>query len=131
MEKMTPKTKDAFVYARLKEKQEKETKTSNSTLSFGSVLGGKPVEVTPSSGARKRLLYYSKAPVSKQTFENIARATDLSNRKAKLVAAEFRRSEGKNNIITGFAEEISSLPKETITEVRGGPCSPSYWEDRV
>ena len=114
MEKMTPKTKDTFVYARLKEKQQIETKSRNSTLSFGIALRGKPVEVTLSSGARKRLLYDSKAPVSEQTFEKIASATDLSNRKAKLVATEFRRSEGKHSIETGFAEETYSLPKEII-----------------
>ena len=80
MEKMTPKSKDAFVYARMKEKQEQEKKSDVDTLSFGSAQGGRPVLVSPNVGARKRLLYDSKAPISKQTFENIASATDLSNR---------------------------------------------------
>ena len=50
----------------------------------------------------------------KKTFENIASATDISNRKAKIAAAEFRKSEGRHSIEPGFAEEISSLPKEVI-----------------
>ena len=65
MEKWTPKTKDALVYARLKEKQE-EKNTSESPLSFGSARGGRPLKVFPE--ARKKL-YDSKAPVSKKTLE--------------------------------------------------------------
>ena len=113
MEKMTPRSKDAFVNARIKEKQEQENKSSESTLSFSSALGGKPVTVSPSTGARKRLLY-EKKPVPKETFENIASATDISNRKAKIAAAEFRKSEGRHSIESGFAEDISEIPKIII-----------------
>ena len=108
---MTPRSKDAFVYARMKEKQEQEQKSNKSPLSFTSAHGGKPVKVFPGAGARKKLLYDTKAPVPKETFENIASATDISNRKAKLVASEFRKSQGKHSIESGFSENLSTLPK--------------------
>ena len=114
MAKITPKTKDAFVFARMKEKQDKEKKTSESPLSFGSALGGKPVKVFPSTPARKKLLYDSKAAISKGTFENIASATDMSNQKVKLVASEFRKSEGRKGIESGFAADLSKIPQEII-----------------
>ena len=47
MDKMTPKTKDAFVYARMREKQEQEKKSNQSPISFASAKGGKPVKVYP------------------------------------------------------------------------------------
>ena len=114
MEKMTPKSKDAFVYARMKEKQEVEKKSCKSPLSFASAQGGKPVKVFPGALARKKLLYDNKAQVPKETFESIASATDISNSKAKLVATEFRKSQGKHSIEQGFSEGLSSQPKEII-----------------
>ena len=96
-----------------KKNKNKKKKSSDITLSFNSVLGGKPVIVTPSTGARKILLY-EKKPIPKETFENIASATDISNRKAKIAAAEFRKSEGRCSIESGFAENISELPKKII-----------------
>ena len=81
--KMTPKSKDIFVNMRIKEKQQQEKKSSDSPLSFGSAQGGKPITVTPGdTGARKKL--FKSKPVSRETFENIASATDISNRKAKI-----------------------------------------------
>ena len=38
----------------------------------------------------------------------------MSNQKAKLVAAEFRRNEGRKSIESGFSEDLSSIPKEII-----------------
>ena len=43
MEKLTPKTKDFLVNARIKEKEEE--KTSNSPLKFAAAVGGTPMTV--------------------------------------------------------------------------------------
>ena len=72
MSKLTPKLKDALVYARVKEKQE-ENKSSDDTLTFSSAVGGTPVTVAPNLGARKKLNYEHpktpKTPVSKKHFK--------------------------------------------------------------
>ena len=71
MSKLTPKLKDALVYARVKEKQE-ENKSSDDTLTFSSAVGGTPVTVAPNLGARKKLNYEHpktpKTPVSKKNI---------------------------------------------------------------
>ena len=64
----------------MKEKQEQENKSSHSPISFTSVHGGKPVKVYPGAAAKKKILYDNEALVAKQTFENIASSTNLSNR---------------------------------------------------
>ena len=94
-ENMTPKSKDAFVVLRIKEKQEQEQKSIEDPLSFRGAAGGAPIEVIAGAKAKKKLLYDNTTPVAKKVFENMAGVTDLSNRKAKLNAREFRKSEGK------------------------------------
>ena len=94
MKKLTPKTKDFLVNARIKEKEQE--KSSDSPLKFGSATGGKPMSVVGPK-ARKRL-YDSKAPIPAKTFENIASGTDLSAKKLASVAKEFRSSQGRSSI---------------------------------
>lgn len=113
-ENMTPKSKDAFVVLRIKEKQEQEQKSIEDPLSFRGAAGGAPIEVIAGAKAKKKLLYDNTTPVAKKVFENMAGVTDLSNRKAKLNAREFRKSEGKKSIEPGFAEDLSSKPKEIL-----------------
>ena len=110
MGKLTPKTKDALVVARIKEKQDLEHKTAEDPLSFHSATGGAPVQVITGTKAKKKLLYDNKAPVAKSTFEAMAAATDISNKKAKIIAKEFRASEGKTSIEAGFEKTLAIEP---------------------
>ena len=59
-------------------------------------------------------LFDTKTAIPKETFENIASATDVSNKKAKLIASELRKSQGKKSIEAGFSEDLSKIPKEII-----------------
>ena len=98
----------------VKLKQEQEQKSIEDPLSFRGAAGGAPIEVIAGAKAKKKLLYDNTTPVAKKVFENMAGVTDLSNRKAKLNAREFRKSEGKKSIEPGFAEDLSSKPKEIL-----------------
>ena len=111
MSTLTPRTKDALVHARIREKQAQEQKSQTDPLTFVGAVGGKPVEIIAGAKAKKKLVYDSKAPVPRSTFENMASATDISNRRAKINAAEFRKSQGVRSIEPGFAEGLRSEPK--------------------
>ena len=111
MGKLTPKTKDMLVVARIKEKQVVESKTHEDPISFTGAAGGTPVQVITGTKAKKKLMYDDKPPVPRSTFENMASSTDLSNQKAKTIAREFRLSQGKTSIEAGFAEGLAAGPK--------------------
>ena len=70
-ENMTPKSKDAFVVLRIKEKQEQEQKSIEDPLSFRGAAGGAPIEVIAGAKAKKKLLYDNTTPVAKKVFENL------------------------------------------------------------
>ena len=105
--KLTPKTKDFLVNARIKEKESE--KSTESPLKFASAAGGKPMPVIAGPKARKRL-YDSKAPVPTETFEKIASGTDLSGNQIAAVAREFRSSQGRKSIEPGMKEQLQNAP---------------------
>ena len=107
MEKLTPKTKDFLVNARIKEKAGE--KSSESPLKFASAAGGKPMPVIAGPKARKRL-YDKAAPVPVETFEKIASGTDLSGKQMAAVAKEFRSSQGRKSIEPGMTEHLKNAP---------------------
>ena len=107
MEKLTPKTKDFLVNARIKEKASE--KTSESPLKFASAAGGQPMPVVAGPRARKRL-YDNKAQVPAETFEKIASGTDLSGNQMASIAKEFRSSQGRNSIEPGMKEHLQNAP---------------------
>ena len=111
MDKLTPKTKDALVVARIKEKQNIESMAHEDPISFTGAAGGAPVQVITGTKAKKKLMYDDKPPVPRSTFENMASATDISNQKAKIIAREFRISQGRSSIEPGFEEGLSSQKK--------------------
>ena len=79
MGKLTPKTKDALVVARIKEKQVLESNTGENLLNFTGAAGSNPVQVITGTKAKKKLMYDDKPPVPRSRFENMASATDISN----------------------------------------------------
>ena len=49
--------------------------------------------------------------MAKYTFEAMAAATDISNKKAKIIAREFRTCEGRTSIEAGFEKTLAIEPK--------------------
>ena len=111
MGKLTPETKDALVVARIKEKQVLESNTGENLLNFTGAAGSNPVQVITGTKAKKKLMYDDKPPVPRSSFENMASATDISSQKAKLISREFRSSQGRSSIESGFEKGLSSGEK--------------------
>ena len=118
MKNLTPRTKSGLGHALIKEQQ--ETKSTESPVKFTSAAGGAALPVYP--GAKRKLEYTEKNPISNQVFKQIQNEEDLSNKTVRRIQSVVRKSLGPGSVESHLREELIDDPKvkaELIVEFSG------------